>query len=325
MKRIYLDTNKWVNLAAARASIKAGERYEDVLTVAEAAVATGAASFPLSMVHYVEVANRRDWRSRSELAETMARLSRLHSLAPPQALIPAEIDRALQAVFGRPSSCRPLRPFGVGAAHVFANDAINKAIPADLPLPPEARWLLEQQIAPVREWFLLAGVPPELEEQVEGFDPAAHRRWASEYAAEQEKLRGRRKAAGWSKGAKADDLFAADVFEENFEYLRDALAGAGIPAEAVYALGKDGMNAMLRQIPTMHATAELRRQRHVASQKPLDANDIADLVALPGAIAYCDVIVTEVQWTDAARRRKLGHQHGTVVLHDLTELVAQLL
>jgi hypothetical protein len=85
------------------------------------------------------------------------------------------------------------------------------------------------------------------------------------------------------------------------------------------------MLALLQAVPTMHATAELRRHRHVASQKRLDSHDIHDLIALPTAIVHCDVVVTERQYAAAARALGLDKRFGTVVLHRLDELTPYLL
>jgi hypothetical protein len=84
------------------------------------------------------------------------------------------------------------------------------------------------------------------------------------------------------------------------------------------------MQALLEQVPTMYATARLRRHRHVASQKEISSNDIYDLIALPAAIVHCDVVVTERQYA-AVRALRLDECFDTVVLHKLDELLAHLL
>jgi len=129
MKRVYFDQNKWIDLAAARQGLAKGERYQDVLAVVEAGVERGLASFPLSSFHYIETANRRQWRSRRELAAVMAALSRFHTIAPQQALLPPEIDLALSDLFARPLSCGAPKPFGIGAAHAFDSDIPPYRVP----------------------------------------------------------------------------------------------------------------------------------------------------------------------------------------------------
>jgi hypothetical protein len=56
--RIYLDQNKWVDLARAATGHPLGERFTDALAVFRAAVASGTASFPLDMYRYWETGKR---------------------------------------------------------------------------------------------------------------------------------------------------------------------------------------------------------------------------------------------------------------------------
>lgn len=114
MKRIYLDQMKWIDLAAARKQQAKAVRYQDVLLLAEAGVDRGFLSFPLSTARYMETSHRRDWESREQLANTMATLSRMHTIAPRTVLVPPEIDRALRGVFGAPAIMRRRRPAGGG-------------------------------------------------------------------------------------------------------------------------------------------------------------------------------------------------------------------
>ena len=84
------------------------------------------------------------------------------------------------------------------------------------------------------------------------------------------------------------------------------------------------MTEIIRQIPMMDVMRELGRLRDTADSRPFSANDLADMGFLGPAIAYCDVVVTERQWADHARRAKLDEKYKTEVIHDLRDLVALL-
>jgi hypothetical protein len=326
MLRVYLDQMHWIALTAARLGQAKGEPYRDVLALAKAAVDAGEVSFPLSSVHYMETANRREWSSRSELALTMGQLSRFHAIAPQHVLIPPELDRGLAQVFGAETRPRALQPFGVGASHAFGRDLPGYRVPGDWGLPPEVAWQLESSITPIWDQLLLAGVPPDDERRLEGFDPQAHVRSAAVHAADQERLRALRIAEGFNAGERADRLFAADVYVENLEAYNDACVRAGVPPDApVEAGGREAMQALLEAVPTMYATWQLRRQRHVSSQAELNSHDVYDLIALPPAMVYCDVAVTERQYAAHARALGIDERFNTVVLHRLDELPTHLL
>jgi hypothetical protein len=129
MKRVYLDQMKWIDLARADKGVEAAARFADTLLVARRGVDNGLVSFPLSSIHYIETAKRRDERSRRALARTMATLSRFHTIASPRALVPPEIDLALHRRFGRPTNPRAPEAFGVGVAHALNIEADPCALP----------------------------------------------------------------------------------------------------------------------------------------------------------------------------------------------------
>jgi len=56
MKRVYLDMWAWVRLTDARKSGDEASTWSEVYDLAEAAVALGVVSFPISSAHYMEVA-----------------------------------------------------------------------------------------------------------------------------------------------------------------------------------------------------------------------------------------------------------------------------
>jgi hypothetical protein len=320
MKRIYLDQMHWINLAAARRGRKKGARYQDVLSVVEAGVDHLFCSVPLSDAHYMETAHRREWRSRSELAETMAVLSRMHTIAPRSALVPSEIDRALQRVFGVPEVIRPEQVFGVGASHAFHMGPMTYRVPDDMPVEGVLRYELEQFGTQYKEWGALCGVPPELEDRVPGLDLKGHLAMGQEMAERNESLRQARRSDNWHRGERSERLSRATAFSDNDEPMAEAIVRAGLSWDDVTALGRDGMSALVEDMPVIFVTSELHRLREGAVQQAWTMNDLIDIDALSRAVVHCDVVVTERQWATLMRRAGLDVRYGTVVLNDLTDL-----
>lgn len=54
MLRIYLDQNKWVDLARAATGHRLGKPFKDALDLCRAGVDAGTLSFPLDMYRYWE-------------------------------------------------------------------------------------------------------------------------------------------------------------------------------------------------------------------------------------------------------------------------------
>ena len=116
--RIYLDQNKWVDLARAATGHRLGTRYEDALAMCRAGVAAGTVSFPLDMYRYWETGKRGNDRSRNDLVDVMRELSRQHTMAVQFGVLDQELDLALQRRFGRPEHPRQQQVFGVGMRHI---------------------------------------------------------------------------------------------------------------------------------------------------------------------------------------------------------------
>src|SRR3972149_6420972 len=126
MLTVYLDQNKWIDLARAYHDRADGRPFLDVLELAEYASEHRLASFPLSTMHYLETWKHADEGKRERLALVMARLSRFDTIASISHVLPAEIEAALNRLFGRPARPRRLRVFGRGISHAFGKDLTIK-------------------------------------------------------------------------------------------------------------------------------------------------------------------------------------------------------
>src|SRR3989442_3993285 len=160
MRRVYLDQNKWIDLARAASGRSDGEPFIDALAVCRFGVENSLASFPLSSVHYIETLKRKDADSRRRLAAVMRELSRYRSIAPARPVLRAEIDAALHSRYGKPATPRPLRLFGVGVWFAMGVEKAQYALPSGLVLPPGERSRLEAVVNELLQWAALAGPGP---------------------------------------------------------------------------------------------------------------------------------------------------------------------
>jgi len=127
--RIYLDQNKWVDLALAATGKPRGERFTDALAICRAGVASGTVSFPLDMYRYWETGKRRNDRSRNDVADVMRELSGQHTMAVPFGVLDQELDLALQRRFDRTEHPRQQQVFGVGMRHISEGRMTGRARP----------------------------------------------------------------------------------------------------------------------------------------------------------------------------------------------------
>lgn len=323
MLRVYLDQNKWVDLARAATGHPLGERFRDALDVCRAAARSGAASFPLDMYRYWETGKRSDDRSRNDVVDVMSELSRQHTMALPFGVLDQEIDVALRHRYGRPAEPRRQQVFGVGMVHI-AGDRIDWPQP-DLSTLPEGeaaaglRAQLGNEIrAFVEDAILRAG--PHTFRQV-GFD---HR--ASDHAERFVEFERQVAALIAEHGLTGDEVDLA-VRGADFGDIRPALEAAlgriGVAYDEFVGDAGAAIAPFIDDLPTRYVTNVLRSAKHRQKQE-WEANDFVDVIALPVAAVYCDVVVTEKQWVHMMRAGRVDQRYGTQLVSDTAGLVQVL-
>lgn len=247
--------------------------------------------------------------------------SNLHTMAPQERLLPGEVDAALQARFGAPAQPREVRPFGTGISHAFGMRVKPYRVPEELRERVPDIGEFERKANLLQEQYLLIGPSPADElEGIPDYEPLAHLKVGERYAEGKERLRDLRKPEGWHKGERGDRVAKAQAMSDHLPAIEEAMGRAGLNVEALIEEGQEGMSKFVEEVPTMLASSELERQRHAASEKPWERQDLSDISALSVAIAHCDIVVTERVWADAARRSKLDKKLGTVITRDLDEV-----
>jgi hypothetical protein len=316
MKRVYLDQKDWINLSRANQGLPSGAKFADALLVARAGVAQGLTSFPLSLIHYMETYHRNDWKSRFDVADVMAELSHFHTIASPTGVVPAEIDRALQARFGRPVKPRPLQVFGHGLRHAANDESFQFSIPGDLPIGQETRIEFERDIADDWERAMLRG--PAVNMPLAWLDTHAHRQVEKTYQQNEQALTQKLKQTGWGKGDELRRFMLASGLIDILDPLLEALERAQISLVEFLDLDRDGATAFLQDVSSRWVLFEMRRDLHARGVH--EEGDIRDLAALSVAVAYSDVAVTEKQWVHVLTMAKVDQMMQTTLLSNVAEL-----
>ena len=122
---VYLDQNKWIDLAKARVGHRDGQKYQVALDKANELAKQGKAVFPLSWLHFVETRKKRDLKKRKELAEIMAELSRGTAIIPKSMIADWELQRAVAMAFRKAPLVMP-SVFGYGMSMIFGRNFLDK-------------------------------------------------------------------------------------------------------------------------------------------------------------------------------------------------------
>jgi hypothetical protein len=314
---VYLDQNKWIDLARAATGHPGGAAFVDTLAALKQAADDGRARFPLSSAHYYETGKQRDRKKRIELATTMMRLAGQLRIAPPHAIVPWEIHRALVTVFDLPTSVPDLGLFGLGVAHAFAAPSLRYTVPterAGIVLPPEWQDALLQRRGAAFETLILAGGVPEI---------ARLRLHDHKNLTDDRFVQGQRSVAGWIEELgrrRLEDIMLATAFADIGGPLARAATELGITAEQL----ADNARAIIEAIPSRWVEMKLRHQRQANPQKVWEGNDLNDVTALAIAVPYCDVVVTERSWASLVNAAKVGDRLDTLVTRSLQDVVDHL-
>lgn len=318
MLTVYLDQNKWIDLARADSGHSQGDQFVDVLAALQDAVNEGRVQFPLSAAHYYETGKQRDPKRRLALAGTMMRLAGLLRIAPPHVIVPWEIRRALVTVFGLPAREPETVLWGSGVAHALAAPSLRYIAPVEwngIPIPSAMRAELQRRVDIEYETVILAGATPESmpdERRVvlNNFKNLTDDRFVQgqQTVAENIVKLGRRRL---------EDVMLATALADIVDPLMSVAADLGVSFDEIVDRRQDVIDA----IPSRWVEMKLRHQRQANPQKQWEGNDLNDVTALAIAVPYCNVTVTERSWSSMLAAARVPARFGHVVVPKLQDLV----
>lgn len=319
---IYLDQNKWIELAQAIHGVR-NLHLLPIVDCVRALKSSGQALFPLSLAHYVETSKRRDAGQHGRLGQFMWEISDGRTLASPESVLRFEIDTALAGTFQRRLAVRPFTLVSKGLAHALARPGVEfKLDDPDNVMPESMRVELEQFADRVLANGVLTGTTP--------WGPAWRNRPDLSAPGKQfmESLAQLRRELGHASDAVRRQTVYAHVLRDIFVELLCALKLHGISVDEFAALGLEseragtkryeGYMCFVDQLPSARVNAHLYMQWLRNPQLPVRESDLNDWYYVGAAVAHCDVVVTEKH---LAHIVNTGHlEKKAAVIADLTDL-----
>lgn len=156
---IYLDQNKWIELARA-VNGKTDRGVLQILEILRESKRLDLSRFPLSLAHFIETNKRRDIKSRSRLGALMWELSDNWTLAGPKAILRRELDGALSLILNRRLHERSFSLLGKGVVHASDHLEAGIQLDPDRILPEALRLSLETQADAALSKSVLTGLTP---------------------------------------------------------------------------------------------------------------------------------------------------------------------
>jgi len=333
-RAIYLDLNHWYALGDTLAGYPQRPEHAEVLRRLAELVEQGRVMFPLSAVHYIELAENPRDEYRQRAAKVMALLSRFNAITCMSKIVDEELALALNKRLGRPAFPVKVPKFGVGAWFALKGDSKGfrltggsaegrEQLEAELGISIAA---LEDQINAVAEYELLKQPPKAYWDQIPDYDPYATRRLADRQLADFNVMVHTLRTNDDVRSRPLDAICARQfLFEFGSNWIR-ALLNAGYSANRPAPLrSREALTEFLMSLPSRRVTTMMQWHYLKDVERDWTINDLRDIAALAAAIPYCDVVVTDKKaWDAAVNRAHLDNEFNTVILRRLTDLVARL-
>lgn len=318
MPLVYLDLNHYIELAkASRAAaghamedgrpIRILPGYSDLLYAARRAKVERRALFPLSSVHFQEVAHAvPSPRQRGDVADVMEELSDFTYLLGRPFLAQMEIAAGLDKAYGTPPSYAPMPLLGTSAPWAFGRTGGLKIVNEDTgddsaselreELGDEAFEKLMAEMTHFMERKLLEG-PQDSEIAVlraRGYAPETYAIGAqSRLDFELETSAILDSDPSWRRGRLRDLVFGRDVghewmtlFAKHLQQRAEEGYRHDIPDPA-------DLVSMWAAMPQVQVAVSMKTRYHRNPAHRWKINHIADIDALAVAYAYCDALLTD--------------------------------
>jgi hypothetical protein len=311
MDIVYLDQNKWIELARVQAGAVSSGPVVDLYAQLLIAVQAGQVLFPLSASHVLETSKRNDPVSRGHLAETQAKLSRGFAYRSRAGRLEVEVRTTLHRLFGIEP---PELPQHWAIAHGFL----------------QAFEFMDASIASLETGDRVARVNAFIDPALQYVDymknqddthrRKAHAAIAAAAADQLARMENRRALLNGESVDMRRRAYAVQQFMEHQETFLRILASIGFTFEQLKALGDIGVRALVEDVPTLNVEAEMAA-RLESETGSLEANDLFDMQSFYTAIPYSCHVVAEKASISRARQAKLHTLYNVRLSQSLNDLL----
>lgn len=311
MDIVYLDQNKWIELARVRSGALGSGPISDLYAQLSGAVLDGRALFPLSASHVLETSKRNDLTSRTHLAETQALLSRGYAYRSRASRLRVEIRATLHRIFGlEPPELPPHWAIAHGFLQAF--EPMDELVGA-----PE-------EVARMRRMHSFVD-PADLyvdfmTRQDDDLRRVAHQKLSSSLEDLISRIEQRRTKLQGEPIDLRRRAYSVQLFIDHQDLFNEMLVGIGHTFEELKALGDSAVKALIEDVPTLNVEAEMSA-RLESKTGPLAPNDVFDIQSFYTAIPYSTHVVAEKGSISRAQQAKLDSRYGVTLSRSLESLL----
>ena len=304
MVSVYLDTNKWIDLARAHQGNPASKNHVHVLDYLIDKAQLRHIRLPLTLIHCYEMIKRGDPESRGRLWRFAVSLSQCTAMLNKQCIQANLIEEAAWRVFEVPFARLPCDP--------FTNSGL-------FGLPFDSRFPLTDALLGTpdgweRFWLKL---PESTRDQLFSGLGDMERSFVE---------RRNLLKLSWrdTDGSTRRRAYVGKIILDLQQLYVSALDRIGKSKADIESLTMENRIRLVTDVPPFDVEVALGTEHQQQWDKPEQPNDVRDISHLCMAVPYCDVVVTERYWIDKLTRANLATKYNTRVLHDVCDLPAVL-
>jgi hypothetical protein len=311
MKTIYLDQNKWIELASCYYKKTSSIDIQNLLKSIKNELDRDNIILPLSAIHYMETSRIGNIERRERLGSFMYEFSKGYTIAFYTEILIHELEIALFKRFYQ-VSIRPFTLISKGILHAFGESLLTKTTTKMLwdgkKIIKSAKAIGYLEI----EKNLLTGTGPYDSHAM----PFRNNTYKRNFMEHQKKLQKENLAK--LSPQRLDDILCGLSLCDIVEPINEILNFNNIDPKALFLQGKLGLKEILREIPTRQVDMHLHKQIIKNPSLKPKPSDLEDWAGLGPASMYCDVLICEKQFADLIVRDNF--QTKAKVLTDLTKL-----
>jgi hypothetical protein len=308
MKILFLDQNKWIQLAQVHSGKIVSEAVCDIYQQLINASHKGEILVPLTAANILETSKRNDPDSRANLAQIQAKLSKGFVFRSRKTRLLLEIRNALCLAFG--------------------NDPVQ--LPANWAVVPgfiRAFEEFEASIASITDFADIHFDPQELYldfmlRQDDQVRRQGHVIFFHDSNSLISRIQTRRTRMAGSSPEIRWRAYAAQLFLDHQDQITEVLGTLGRTLEDMRKLPLEAFHKFIRDIPTLNVESELA-VRLEAQTGSLEVNDLGDMQNFYMSIPYADIMVAEKNFVSLAKQARLDTKYGVVLHTKLDDLFRQ--
>lgn len=308
---VYLDQNKWIELARVEAGTHTSGPVADLYPELISAVQAEKVLFPLSASHVLETSKQNDPAKRGLLAETQAKLSRGFVYRSQAGRLEVEVRAALHRLFGVAPPDLPPR-WAIAPGFLQAFEPMDALIAPDSEVKRLAR--INAYMEPASQYVHF------MKNQDDGRRRAAHVKLAAGAAELVTRIEARRARLSGDSVDLHRRAYAVELFMEHQDRFLRILNHLGFSFDQLKALGDQAVRSLIEDVPTLDVEARMAA-RLESKSGAIDPNDVFDMQAFYTAIPYSSWVIAEKGSISRAWQAKLDTRYQVKLSKSLTDLL----